>query len=336
MFKKRPLFLVCLLVVLPVLPALGAGTDTRNRVLEILRLHAPSGYKIITDYEALALSFSSPGGRSVTFSKGSDFMKFIEGSGEAAILKSVSTAVHEICHGLTSRKGTQMAFAVDSRAEGSGAFFLGGQYLLVPHEGKAFPSCKMKKMIPKKLQTFRFETYVEDDDEAMGTQQDGIYGLFDEWHAYYQDMKTSVALWSYYRAKSRLSAAQCGEFFSSIDGTLYAHGEFKLYVATALRYARTKEPAFYATLLANRAFARAVRELDAEFGALIAAYFAAKPGIMAEMKNKGVEVRDEGEYIYCGDNGTGTNLATWKLLETALARPDYVREFAALERGSWQ
>jgi len=313
-----------------------SGADVRGRALEILRTHAQDGHRVISEYNALPLEFSSPSGTTIRFSRSTDFMQYIKGSSESGILGSLSTAVHEICHGLTARKGAQMRLSSGAAASGGGAYLLNGRYLFVPYNGQIFPSHKVKSMIPKRLRTTRFETYVEDDDEAMGTQQEGIYGQLDEWHAYYHDMLASVDLWSYYRAKSRLTADECADFFAGIDGTLYAYGEFKLYLLACLRYARERVPQAYQAYLGNTAFRTVVLELDQAFSSLIARYFAMKPTVIAHMRAQGHDVRDEGDTIWIGETGRGTFRKEWKLLETALSSQPWVREFAAVRSGVWR
>jgi len=313
-----------------------AGADARTRSLNILQAHAMDGFRIISEYNALPLEFTSPSGSSIRFSRGTDFMEYIRDTSESGILKSLSTAVHEICHGLTSRKGAQLRMASGTTVSRGGAYLLNGRYLFVPYTGQIIPSHKVKSMIPKSLRTSRFETYVEDDDDDMGTQQEGVYGQLDEWHAYYHGMLTSVDLWTYYWAKPRLTAEECADFFADIDGVLYAHGEFKLYLLACLKYARERAPRAYRDYLANTAFRTVVLELDQAFSSLIARYFAMKPTVIAHMRAQGHDVRDEGDTIWIGETGLGTFRKEWKLLETALSSQPWVREFAAVRSGVWR
>jgi hypothetical protein len=59
---------------------------------------------------------------------------------------------------------------------------------------KTFPSREIIPSIPENLRTFRFSDYVETTNEIQSTQNEGIYGLLDEFNSYYQGTKASFDL----------------------------------------------------------------------------------------------------------------------------------------------
>lgn len=159
----------------------------------------------------------------------------------------IDTAVHEQCHDFTNN-----AWNAERIYTGD------GEYITVPFTSR-FDTIEIVPDIPEQLRTFRFDTYVNIDEELLASRQHGAYGLLNEFTAYYWGMRSSVELWDYYKALGQ-----------RIGANVYpAYAEFRFYILRYMMYARDNHPDVYEAILANDAFREAFTFIDSSFGALV-------------------------------------------------------------------
>lgn len=282
--------------VLFLVPVLLMASDVETRVLDLLRTHDPDGLFIVESLLQAPKSFTFGDGSSVTMGGTEGFRMYVRGTSRKDILDSLNTVVHEMCHGFTSR----MALVLQARSGGSrraaDAFYIGGrQVVLVPRRG-VFPSRLIKDLIPAALREGRFSTYIHPSTDNLGTQVDGIYGLLDEWNAYYHGTRTSVKIVAAFLAMpgsiETWSAALTGFY-----GTLYACGEFKIYILAALEYARRERPDDYRRILANKAFITAFKAINANWEKLLVEADAVKDTVVKAIQARGYSFRMQEKFF---------------------------------------
>jgi hypothetical protein len=325
-----------LLLVLAFVLAAGRmyGADLRSTVLGLLRTYSPTGYHIVDTYAKAPKKYTFGSG-SITVGK-TDFMTWVDGTNPSAIVKSMNTVVHETCHGYTSLLGYTHRTASDreSFADNVDCYYVGGDEVILVPRTKTFPSREMAGTFTAEQKTFRFKTYITSKEASQGTQVGGIYGLLDEFNAYYHGTKVSFDLLPFYEERLPDSRETWFQYFTEVNGTYYAFLEFKLYIAKYLLYAREKHPDVYEGIMNNDAFRKAFSRIDRNWSDLIRDYFAVKGEITEKLRRKGYEVSEDDTTLWIGQNrskkGVGNFVDTYKALEVMLGDKELVDILAPL------
>lgn len=300
-----------LLPLLLFLSAAGASAGDRETILSTLKQYSPDGFHIVD-----------------TFGKrtgGTDFMEYWDPSSEDSRWDSYNTIVHEMAHGYMMALADRDSLCIlASRNE----------RIMVPLT-EVFFSREMVPSFPKELRTFRFD-YVDCQEDELGAQAHGAYGLLDEMAAYYLGTKTSWELLPCFQAQG--AKAPWGSFFQSVNGTLYGILEFKLYVLKYLLYAQRNKPAVYRGIMENGQFAKAFLAVDRASTAFIRDYFAGKETVYESLRKLGFEAREDGRSLILGKDGQtvyyGTFLDVYTLLAKELEKPEYRDLMRSLNAGA--
>lgn len=292
--------------VLFLVPVLLVASGVETRVLDLLREHDPDGLFIVESLMQAPKSFEFGDGSSITMGGTEGFRMYVRGTGRKDILDSLNTVVHEMCHGFTSRMALVLQARSGGRRQPADAFFIGGrQVVLVPRRG-VFESRLIKDLIPAHLREGRYATYIDPASPNLGTQVDGIYGLMDEWNAYYHGTRTSVKIVNAFLAMpgtiETWSAALTGFY-----GTLYAFGEFKIYILAALEYARRERPDDYRKILANKAFITAYKTINTNWEKLLVEADTVKDTVVRAIHAKGYSFRMQEKFFMIGSPDGGAS-----------------------------
>jgi hypothetical protein len=152
-------------------------------------------------------------------------------------------------------------------------------------------------------------------------------------NAYYQGTKTAYDLYEYYKNESAGTPKDWLEYIDGICSTRYAYLEFKLYILNYLLYAKQYRPSVYNSVLANEAFMKAYRAIDANWSKLIADVETRKAEMIKYLKEtKGYQVRESDGNIFIQMNGRSLFTKQYDALADELARPVYAPVLAALTR----
>ena len=173
--------------------------------------------------------------------------------------KTLSTAVHEECHGFTRLPATynQGKWNYQER------IYTGqGKYITVAFTD-TFPTEEMSRLLPANLRSSRYNTYVSEGASASANQQ-GIYGLLNEFAAYCWGMNTALKTFDYVNGRS--SNSYSNEFVS--------YAEFRFWILSYMLYARENHPEVYQGILDNDNFRLAFTAIDAEFAQIIQDFLA--------------------------------------------------------------
>ncbi len=260
--------------------------QTEKRVLELLRAYDPRGYEIVTSAtsQKSEYDFSYCGGGVITVSHSGSILAYVDTYTEKGILEDISTVVHELTHAYVGHPYDEMVKNRICNDKDYHIYPLSNQMILVPIT-QTFPSKMLASYIPSDRRTFRYNTYITG---TSSTQSEGIYGLLDEWHAYYRGAFTWFQLRNYYLNQIKSPHDWIG-YLSDIY-ELTAYYEFKYFILTYLLYAKKNQPRIYEQIISNESFKKVFNYVDTEYGKLISGYIRFRDSLLTELKNSGVRV----------------------------------------------
>ena len=113
---------------------------------------------------------------------------------------------------------------------------------------------------------FRYNTYVSPSSDVSANLS-GIYGLLDEFSAYYNGTKAS---WDGYLTSKSMGLTKESDIFRThAFSTHNAFYEFRAFIGWYLQFAKMKHPEMYADMMNNENLKRIFRELDTRFKKLL-------------------------------------------------------------------
>ncbi|MDZ7264177.1 MAG: hypothetical protein ONB16_06300 [candidate division KSB1 bacterium] len=300
-------------------------TDIESKAWAYLKNYSPNSYYLLNAFYNAPKEYRF-GDITITLGPKTSFLDYIDGDSDHDIVASLNTVVHEMCHAFA---GTMTYFYLQQQPDvqlGFGdsysLFFVdSSRSILVPHT-EIFPTREIHPIVPKKFQTMRYETYIYPSNK-IGSQVHGIYGLLDEWFAYYHGTRTDIDLFDYYAAAAQDQPGRWLDFFAAVNGTYYAHLEFKFYSLKYLLYAQEHHPDIYHQIIANQNFIDAFNAIDSCFSALNQKYFKLKEDIFQQLAAKGIKCSHDEKYDYVGLSGRGNFLETYNLLDQELGQSEY-------------
>ena len=193
------------------------------------------------------------------------------------LVDSFATAIHEQTHQLTSQYETKSAQSIPyeqmARVEINGetvrynhgmAVYLGEGYLLQVDITDVFDSIHMAQTIPQELRSVRYNTYLGDNYQ-VGSRLEGIYGLLNEYVAYYWGAKAELDLLKLYH--DEITYPQFGMIRQTNDVFL-PYAEFTYWILTYLDFSKEYDPAVYEGIINNDAFKQAFTFIYQNYGAL--------------------------------------------------------------------
>jgi hypothetical protein len=209
---------------------------TKEELLSILKKYSPDGYTILTEVERL--------------SKGNEnIIQYLEFKMDMST--EINTDVHEECH------------LYNNLVKG---YFIDAKETIKIKNTENFPSKEIIPEIPAELITFRFEPYINNSSQYQSTQTEGIYGLLDEFDAYYQGTKVSYDLLGYCKENLfKNNSSSLNTFLIGLNGTYFAYYEFKYFIYTYLLYAKEKHPAIFKKITANNNFITAFNKINERY-----------------------------------------------------------------------
>lgn len=280
------------------IPPIDAKITTKN-VQNLLKKYDPDGAYILQKQ----------------MQAGDDILVWFSGGGR--ILDSIGTAVHEETHGYSF---------FYARNFGEMAYFVGNKQTIYVSQTKVYESKKMAASIPKRLRTFRYDTYVAKPSANLSSNVDGAYGFMNEFMAYRAGMNVSVSLFPYLESENA-DWDTWQVYINSCENGRLAYAEFKYYILHYLYYAKKHHPSVYRGIVNNRAFCRAYKKLESSYAKLNKAYIKdleklkdilEKPGYTLEISDDGVMLEDES-----GGTGLGRFTEDYKALTKECEKKKY-------------
>ncbi|MDK2821461.1 MAG: hypothetical protein PWP31_1426, partial [Clostridia bacterium] len=235
---------------------------SKAQILDLLKKYSPDGYFILNS----------------SLSRNKDFMRWFKSENS---LEDIGTAVHEECHGYTH------SYSYKNGYDGNrySLFYLGdGQTITVRHT-KVFKSEEIAATIPENLRTFRY-CYIGNAPDNLNSNADGVYGLLNEFTAYYYGVKADYELYDYYMTLKQTPETWLN-YIGNIEGQYISYAEFKFYILKYLIYAKEKHPDIYDEIIKNKEFKIAFNTIDQKFYNLINNYFNKKKELFKYLRKMG-------------------------------------------------
>lgn len=283
--------------------------DAEAKILDYLKQYSTESFNMMSLLAETPNKFDIAGSQ-ITLSKEQSPTDWLNDRTEKGIIESLNTVVHETLHGFTSRYSyVMLGEATDSNYEFGdhySAFFLDKEEIYLVKHTEVFTSNKLKQEIPKALRTFRFNPYITPKDNNLGSQVQGIYGLMDEWNAYYHGTKTAYDLFEYYKAKASDNKKVYLEHVGNLAGTYFAYYEFKYYILKYLELAKAEHPDVYQGIIDNENLRKAYTSIDTRFSKLLSQFEERLDTIetLVTSDNYTSVYREDG-YYFIGSNGVG-------------------------------
>ncbi len=213
------------------------GTDEKRAqfFLTTSKAFAPDAYAILSQYENYT-----------------EFTHYASDTSIHSLLGDFGTVVHESCHGIN---GETIFVSRDIRIERK--------------RNETFNSEEIANMIPEEIRNkiFRYKTYLgKGEDNTSHTW--GIYGLIDEFSAYYQDLLVDYQL---LQSKDQLMKAypDLKNVHLLSEGQTESYYEFSIFMAWYMKYAKLHYPKDYDAIVNNTPFRVTYTLLDQLFGELV-------------------------------------------------------------------
>jgi hypothetical protein len=205
--------------------------------LSISKLVSPSAYAILSIEQNV-----------------SSYVRFARDTSLASLFNDFSTVVHEACHGLNDDK-----------------YFISESIIIPVTISEVYNSHELINVIPKeKYQSFFRNDYVFEKSE-VSSQVSGIFGLLDEFSAYYNGAKVD---WDIVNNRERItqgfpSYLAVAREFSFGQSEWQAYYEFSIMMAWYLDYSKQQYPTQYQMLMDNKSLRVAYSLLHNRFSELV-------------------------------------------------------------------
>ncbi|MDH5409460.1 MAG: hypothetical protein OEZ33_04860 [Gammaproteobacteria bacterium] len=198
------------------------------------------------------------------------YVQFVKGISEnkpqtefLSLVRQVDTAIHETAHGFSSdaKKYEHYIAGVNKKGAQSGHGLTTSIYLKktgIRHlrHTASFPARKITNYIKDQslLKQARYKVYIQPSLHNHVTQRHGIYGLLDEYHAYYYSVLTDNNILRQLNSEQRRIYTGPDRAFITVgqnDNSL-SYLQFTTYILSYFRVAEKEYPAIYQQMLANR------------------------------------------------------------------------------------
>lgn len=186
-------------------------------------------------------------------------------------------------------------------------YYIDDETILSVESYDVFNSHKVNSIVPDKLEKeiFRYDTYVgsREDLNMLDSKTNGIFGLLEEYAAYYQGSKASLELYPYLQKTFGYSNKQVWhEYLTRPTSSLYALYEFKLFISWYLQYAQKHDKALYHRITHDDRLKLVYTVISSRFEDELEKYFLMREAIIAHYGNS-FKLKDE--YLYIDADGDG-------------------------------
>lgn len=252
---------------------------------------------------------------------------WLRGNTPEDVRGSLGTIVHEMAHGFTSYYAYQVLSQNPSTeiqiANDYSAFKISKAAPILVAHTDIFNSNVLKKDIPKELRTFRYSPYIAPKSN-LGSQKQGVYGLLDEFNAYYQGILMSYNLFPIYQDLGKENPQAFQDYFQHMSSDRLAFYEFKYFILTYLVRAQSEHPDVYDAILANKALRKAYTQIHNGYQELLIAHDNRLAKLMKELNSKGIDSYIKNDYFFVENQGIGMNMDEIALLNTELEKAQYI------------
>lgn len=283
-------------------------------IKQVTQKYSPDSWNLLVKYDKLPQKQQAilPGGVTISTQKPVKTFHYLQGKSKTDLLLSMSTNVHEISHAFfrnnsfvyAKEKNIQLNW---DNAEGFIYVSPESSYFISLPRKILFPSSKLATVIPARMKSFRYETYVRG---KTSTQSEGVIGLLNELHAYYLGSKFTYQMLDAYKISE---GDVNGVYFwvSHLQSIISAYYEFDYFIKEYLLYMKLNHPNSYQMLKAEKSFLKAYSTVASSFRSLIADYEKTLRQQMKAMHKPGIaELTIEDDILWVWQKGNKTKRGT--------------------------
>lgn len=199
---------------------------------------------------------------SKTKKKGDSFAVWLSSGSNLADAADVT--VHEQFHSYTH------SFGKFSWSGGfSDKYYIGNKKNVYVSYTDVFKTEVATRKIPSEYRTFRYSTYVSEGAKASSNMY-GVYGLLNEFTAYYWGMHVDYSLYPYYKANE--GEASWYKFESNYSNNKDAYAEFYYWTLVYLEYARVHKKKVYKAIMKNKNYIKTFNKIQTDYVKLMKKY----------------------------------------------------------------
>jgi len=233
------------------------------------------------------------------------------------LIASYETMVHECHHGLDRTTApilmnlSGLSPSVEDLLRGGNtikmpnSYFIENQQHAIVHATEIFPSKQILPLLPDSLKDknlpsyYRIQIYIDSKNPHQSTQNMGIYGLLEEFSAYYQGMKAMYDIRKYYENESHHSskAFSAARYFSMPLANIYSGREFKILILTYLVHAKNKHPEIYKEIMDNESFIKAFFAVEENFENLVIEAQTYQKNLLRDLEKSGTSIQIDKDRI---------------------------------------
>jgi hypothetical protein len=231
-------------------------------------------------YDQLAAKYNSPAIREILASdKKNAFDQYVDGTKEEDLIHDYGTVIHELLHGYDGHE-------IDDHFNQSHHYYIAPAVKIQVPMGKYYNSTELNTIVRKGTQDsiFRYGLYIGGKSDLHGTAVDlnrdadsevmsvkmGIYGIVEEYNAYYHDNQSIYELYEYYRKTyGDTDSEALTRYMNDVEKATVACYEFRLFVGWYLLHAKRKHPEIHQDILKNKALRTTFTLIDDRYLSLI-------------------------------------------------------------------
>ena len=325
MFKLKPL----LIIVSDVLThaVYGQRLNKRRQISmasELMEMYHPDAMRMLQKLSGLPNQFKV-GNLTYRSSPPTDPSQWLEGKSELDLLGSMNTMIHESHHGFTSSyylKLLEDNLPEDFDEESTyRSFYLSEREIILVRLDELYNSHELKNDIPKRLRTFRYDPYIVPRDRYLSSQVSSIYGLMNEFNAYYQGTLMTMQMYPEYLSRSKRNIKTLQSFVQHIGHSYGAFFEFKYFTLMYLKRAEAEHPAAYKASLKNMALREVYTKVHIRYEELINTFDTLLLKTVDDLNNSGIKSEIRDGFFWIEGYGVGIMNEDSKKLIEALNNP---------------
>lgn len=233
-------------------PAYDAEVNEKN-ALALLQEYDKDGYRIV--------SYLKSAGRS-------NFEVWLRS--ESSNAASLDTAVHEEFHQYSWTKNGGHRYENGAFTDIETIYLENGKEIIVPFTSpdgnNQYKTENFTASLSENMRTFRYEDYVSAG-SMLSSNENGVYGLLNEYAAYRIGFNNQMKLYPYYSANNRGF-----DFFSSCINNYEAYEEFRYWTLGLLNHEKKYAPKYYKVHMNNIDYINAYCYVTMQFRNMISQF----------------------------------------------------------------
>lgn len=245
-------------------------------VKAVTEKYSPDTWFMLMEYDKLPPVGEAPSsnGSAISSPKPSQTFSFLQGSSKETLLANMATNVHENAHAYYRQNVYRYARENNIQYDWDKVY---GYIYITPSESffvsfprkSLFPSNKLVSVIPGNLRTFRFDDYI---DGITSTQEEGVFGLLNELHAYYLGSKLNYDVLPGYILIKGSEADGLFDWVMHCQSEMTAFYEFDFFIREYLLYMKHNYASDYEALKAYKPFGEAYAAVRTVYQQLVYSY----------------------------------------------------------------